>query len=364
MPPLDVAATPILKTATFVLGAALVAYTVLSALRTFVLPRGAQDFISRTTFRAIRVIFELRLLVTDDYYVRDRVLAFYAPIGLVTLLPVWLALIMVGFAGMFYAVGAGSPIDALEASGSALLTLGVHKVDGLWQYLLSFAAATTGLILIALLIAYLPTMYAAFSRRESAVNLLEVRAGRPPSAVELIKRYHRIHGFENLADLWQTWESWFVDVEESHTSLAALVYFRSPQPEHSWVTAAGAVLDAAALVRSTVDLPPDSRADLCVRAGYLALRHISDFFQVPYDPNPRPDSPIGVTRAEYDAACADLADAGVPLRPDRDETWRAFAGWRVNYDVPLRALAGLTASPAAPWSGDRPLRRRPNGQWT
>jgi hypothetical protein len=37
-----------------------------------------------------------------------------------------------------------------------------------------------GLLLVALLIAYLPTMYAAFSRRETAVKLLEVRAGNPP----------------------------------------------------------------------------------------------------------------------------------------------------------------------------------------
>lgn len=248
MLPLDAAITVLPRLTTFALGAALVIYTVLSAVRTFVLPRGAPDFISRVTFRSIRAVFEARLLVTRDFYVRDRVLAFYAPIGLVTLLPVWLALVMLGFAGMFYALNVGTPLDALESSGSALLTLGVHRVDGLAQNLLSFVAATTGLLLIALLIAYLPPIYSAFSRRESAVNLLEVRAGSPPSAAELIKRYHRIHGFEHLADLWQTWESWFVDVEESHTSLAALVYFRSPQPDHSWVTAAGAVLDAAALV--------------------------------------------------------------------------------------------------------------------
>ena len=70
------------------------------------------------------------------------------------------------------------------------------------------------MILIALLIAYLPTMYAAFARREAAVAMLEVRAGSPPSAAEAIMRYNRIHGFERLGDLWSTWETWFVDVEE------------------------------------------------------------------------------------------------------------------------------------------------------
>jgi hypothetical protein len=364
MTPIDTVAAYLPALVSFALGAALVVFTVLSALRSFVLPRGAPDLISRVTFRVIRSGFDLRLLATRDYYSRDRVLAFYAPVGLVSLLPVWLTLVTIGFAGMFYGLGVGTPLDALEASGSSLLTLGFHKVDGLGPNLLSFIAATTGLILIALLIAYLPSMYAAFSRRESAVNLLEVRAGSPPSAVELIKRYHRIHGNERLTDLWQTWESWFVDVEESHTSLAALVFFRSPQPDHSWVTAAGAVLDAAALVRSTVDVESDPRADLCIRAGYLALRHVSDFFGVPYDPDPQPSDPISVSRAEYDAACADLADAGVPLRPDRDNGWLGFAGWRVNYDMPLRALAGITSAPSAPWSADRPLHRRGGGKWS
>ena len=44
---------------------------------------------------------------------------------------------------------------------------------------------------------------------------------------------------------------------------------------------------------------------------------------------------------------------GVPLKPDRDQAWRDFAGWRVNYDVALVALARLTMAPMAPWSSDR-----------
>jgi len=56
-----------------------------------------------------------------------------------------------------------------------------EQTDTLPQTLLAFTEGTIGLILVALLIAYLPTMYTAFSRREAAVTLLEVRAGSPPS---------------------------------------------------------------------------------------------------------------------------------------------------------------------------------------
>ena len=66
--------------------------------------------------------------------------------------------------------------------------------------------------------------------------------------------------------------------------------------------------------------------------------------------------------------CERLQSAGVPLKPNRDQAWRDFAGWRVNYDTTLRILAGLTMAPDAPWSGDRALRipvrlfRREEGQ--
>ncbi len=40
---------------------------------------------------------------------------------------------------------------------------------------------------------------------------------------------------------------------------------------------------------------------------------------------------------------------------DREQAWRDFSGWRVNYDVPLLALASLVMAPYAPWSSDRSL---------
>jgi hypothetical protein len=220
---------------------------------------------------------------------------------------------------------------------------------------LEFSEATLGLIMVALLIAYLPTIYAAFAKREAAVSMLEVRAGAPPSATELIERFQRLHGLEHLLGLWEQWEIWFVELEESHTSLAALVFFRSPKPNQSWVTAAGAVLDAAALANAALDLPHDLQADLTIRAGFLALRSIADFFGVAYDPNPEPTDPISISRAEFDAACEHMAQSGVPLKADRDAAWAHFSGWRVNYDRVLVALAHITMAPQAPWSSDRPL---------
>lgn len=345
----------------FGLGVLTVAGTLVSAVRTFVLPRSAPDQITRVVFVGTRRLFALRLRGVRTYAERDQALALYAPFSLLALPPTWLALVLLGYMGMFWALGVSAWREAFRISGSSLLTLGIAAREGLPQSILMFSEGTIGLMLVALLIAYLPTMYAAFSQREALVTLLEVRAGSPPSAVEMIKRYQRIHGLERLGDLWAAWEVWFAQLEESHSSLPALAFFRSPQPDHSWVTASGAVMDAAALLVSTVDVPRDPRADLCIRAGYLALRRIGDFFGVQHNPDPHyPTEPISVRREEYNAACEDMAAQGVPLKADRDQAWRDFAGWRVNYDRVLLALCTLTTAPTAPWSSDRaPAYRSP-----
>jgi hypothetical protein len=282
----------------------------------------------------------------------------YAPVSLLAMPVAWMTLVLLGYSGMFWALGVEPWEKALRISGSSLLTLGFDTVIDQPRTILEFSEAMLGMILTALLISYLPTMYSAFSAREAEVAMLVVRAGSPPSAVEMIIRYSRIGGFDRLNDLWTTWERWFTTLDETHTSLPALSFYRSPQADRSWVTAAGTVLDGAALINAAVDLPHDPQADLCIRAGFLALRSICDFFGITYNPAPAATDPISITRGEFEEACDRLAAAGVPLKPDRDSAWKNFSGWRVNYDTVLLSLALLTTAPLTPWISDRsPIRQ-------
>jgi hypothetical protein len=344
-----------LQVLVFLAGLILVLTALLSAVKTFVLPRAAPDPITRFVFRSLRRLFEAAMHPLRTFRERDAVMAFYAPLGLLALLPTWLLMILLGYAAMYWALGDGTWYESVVISGSSLLTLGFAGAEGWLNTVLIFSEATIGLIMVAILIAYLPTIYAAFARREAAVSMLEVRAGSPPSAVELLLRFNRLHGLDGLGELWITWEVWFTELEESHTSLAALVFFRSPKPDQSWITAAGAVLDAAALTNSLVDTPHSLNADLTIRAGYLALRSIADYFRITYDANPQPGDPISISHEEFEAAIAQLRAQGVPLKADLEQAWRDFAGWRVNYDRPLIALAKITMAPYAPWSSDRGL---------
>jgi hypothetical protein len=334
-------------------GIVVVVWVLLSAVRTVILPRGEVVVLTRWTFLSVRKLFEIPLRSAKTYEARDRAMAMYAPIGLITLPAVWVALCIAGFTAIFWGLHVDPLTEAFELAGSSMLTLGTHPARDLPTHIVSFVAATLGLGLVALLISYLPSIYAAFQRREIAVTRLASRAGDPPSAIAMIKRHHQLARLDALDDIWPDWEVWFADVEETHSSQPSLVFFRSISHERSWVTSAGVLLDTAALRASTLNLPMDAQAQITIRAGYLALRRIADYFGIEYDPDPDPGDPISIDRSEFDEAYQALADFGVPVRPDRDRCWRDFRGWRVNYDQVLLALAALTLAPYAMWSSDR-----------
>jgi hypothetical protein len=344
----------VLQVLAVVIGAAVVVGTALAAVKTVVLPRAVASVVSRGVFVTTRRLLSAIASPKRSFAFRDRVLAYYAPLALVLLPGVWVALMTLGFAGVQWGLGGLSVREAFLASGSSILTLGVVFHKPLPHALVSFLEATIGLGIVGLMISYLPSIYSAFGRREQLVGMLEVRAGLPPSPAELLVRYHRIGWLAKIDDeLFARWEEWFVDIEESHTSVPALVFFRSPHPERNWVSAAGVVLDTAAIVWSVIDQPQSPRAAVMMRTGAFSLRRIADFFKIAYDPDPNPGDPTSVSRREFDLLCIELQAAGIPLRNDRDKAFADFNGWRVNYDKALIGLADRVVAPPARWTSDR-----------
>ncbi len=342
----------ILRILSGLVGVFLVIGTLISAIKTFILPRGINVWLTAVVFGAISFFFQIRVK-NASYNDRDRIMALFAPLTLFFLPMVFLLLVLVGYMFIYWAVGGQSLYDVFKLSGSSLLTLGYESVETPLFKMLEFSEAMIGLVLVALLIAYLPSMYAAFSSRETNVALLEGFAGSPPSPIELIARSHRTAQLKNLPSLWSSWIRWFAELEESHTSLAPLSFFRSPMPERSWVTSAGVILDSASLMLAAVDVPTEPTAAFCIRIGYLALRRIADFFDFSYVADPAASDPISISRDEFDLVYEELLARGVPMKPDQEQAWLDFAGWRVNYDSVLLFLASLTMAPYAMWVSDR-----------
>jgi hypothetical protein len=320
-------------------GTALVATALLSALRTVVVPRAERVHLSRAAGIGSTWFFGQASRIARRPERREAIVARAAPVGLVMLPALWAAQVIVGFSLIFWGLNVTPYRDALVLSGSSLTTLGFRSTDDLPTLLLSVLEALIGLGLVALLIAFLPTIYSHFSRREALVTRWYMRAGSPPQTDELLIRAQRIGWLDELHETWSEWERWFVDVEEAQTSYPALNFFRSPNPQRSWIVAAGSVLDTAAFVEAAVDLRASPQARLSIRSGYMALAAIGAMFDVESPADPAPDDPISFPRAEFDRIFDRCQEEGIPLVADRDQAWRDFAGWRVNYDA---SLVGLT----------------------
>jgi hypothetical protein len=345
-----------------ILGAVVVVATLGSAIRSTILPRAVPVRLARLTTLAMRVVFRVRVGRRASYERRDRIMALFGPVSLLGLLTTWLLSVFFAYALIYYGAEHHGVRQALELSGSSLFTLGTTPAPGLGGSAITYTEAGIGLVLLTLLITYLPSIYSAFSRRERGVGLLKVRAGNPPTAPTMLIRYSRIEDSQmRLNTLWQTWEEWFVELEESHTTFPILAFFRSPLPEQSWIISAGVVLDSASLWVAAIEHPKDPDAQLCIRAGFQALRRIADSWDVRYDADPSPADPITISRSEWEEALDELAAEGIPIVADRDAAWLAWKGWRVNYDTVVLNLARLIEAPVAPWVSDRsPLR----GAWS
>ncbi len=344
--------TAVLEALAIVAGAVLVAGTLWSAMLTVVVPRSERPYITRWHFAVIGAIVSWLARRLRDPIRRDRLESRFAPFALSTLPFVWAVHITVGFALMFRGLSESSFRDAIVLSGSSLTTLGIRNSDDTVTLLLVIGEALIGLGLVALMISYLPTIYGAYIHREVAVARLEVRAGRPPHPVTYLDRTSRIGWLDQMDEVWAEWEEWFLEIEETHTTHTSLVHFRSAYPARNWLVAAGTVLDTAALIESTVDVKASPRAALCLRSGFTTLANIADAVGVAHPVDPHwPAQPISVVRADFEAMCDELAARRIPLVEDREQAWRDFCGWRVNYDAALHGLFDELGLDRGQWFG-------------
>jgi hypothetical protein len=320
-----------------------------AAIRTFLLPRVANVTFSRLSARGVGLVFNWLARSSKEYLTRDRILSMFAPFVLLTYQSTWLGMSCVAFALLFIAGGVSSFAHAFSLSGSSLFTLGVTAAHGGTLSPLEFVEAAVGLTLLALLIAFIPTLYQAFQRREYSVSRLSVRAGIPATPWGVLEIAQSVESYERLDELWREWEQWFIDVGETHTTLIILNYYRSPNPKQTWIGSAATVLDAAAIFQAAVDVKPSPTAGLCIRSGWLTLRRLADYFKLPYPVDLTQPIEIAITRDEFDMVLARLERSGVPLVSDRDAAWRDFVGWRVNYDAIIEALYVRFTCPRIDW---------------
>ena len=336
----------------FAVGILLVLGAAVSMGKTLIVPRATPGKISTLVTAIVRRIFLAISNRFNDYESKDNLLVLQGPVLLMAILLTWLSMFFLGYGLILWPIVEGFA-DSLRESGSSLLTLGFASEADIAPTAIHFIAAATGLVAVALLIAYLPTVYSSFNRREKLVTMLQSRAGSPAWGPEILIRHHIVGLAENLPHFYEEWEEWAADVTETHTTYPVLIYFRSPHKLRSWLLGILAVMDAAALQLALNPSTAPTEARLCLRMGYLSLREIATVARIDHDPDPFPDDPIELSYEEFKGAVDKLVESGFACELTPEEAWPHFRGWRVNYESVAYALADLIVAPPGPWSGDR-----------
>jgi hypothetical protein len=340
-------------------GAVLVLTAAASVIGTLIVPRPVGGRLTRWIDGIVNGAFHMATATIADYRRRDRVLATQAATLLLAQLIAWLGIFFVGYSLLLWPFVPGGVTSAFTTAGPAVWEIGSVAAHGAAERAILDVGALTGIVTVTLQIAYLPTLYAAFNRRETEVALLNARAGVPSWGPELLARTHYALGsgvsaIDTLPDLYAQWERWASDVAESHTTYLPLVRFRSPRPLSSWVTALLAVLDSAALFLALAPkTAPTVPARLCLRSGFECLKQVARAMGTQLPEEADPNGMISLSYEEFLDAVARMREVNFPIERDPADAWPDFVGWRINYEQAAYSLAAAVDAVPSLWSGPR-----------
>jgi hypothetical protein len=282
-------------------------------------------------------------------------LAVYGPLSVVVLLVVWAWLMIFGFALIYHALGprfqsAGGTVGfgtVLYLSGSTFLTLGLGDVtstDALARVFVLLEAGS-GYMFLALLITYMPVLEQAYGAREVGNQLIHSRAGHPPSAINLLRRYTGSDRSDVLRGHLRESERWMAEMYQSHLSHPVLSFYRAQQWGQSWLSALTTVLDASVLLIVGGNGLPASQAKVTYRMGLRLLKSLTEALSLPLDPG----HPSRLTEAELAALRTDLKVAIPSLTLGPEASVQLLRLVR-RYDVYLVALSEWLLMPLPLWN--------------
>ncbi len=278
---------------------------------------------------------------------RDRRLGVYGPLALLLLLALWASVLLVGFALVQWGLGShlttvGKPgfTTDLYVSGTTFFTLGLGDVvpNSRVARLVTVAESATGFSFLALIIGYLPTIYSAFAAREADIILLDARAGSPPSALGLLRRFGPEFDQAEVTDFLQEWERWAAQLLESQLSYPVLAFFRSQHERQSWLSAVTMILDACSLFLTGVESTAGPLAKRQARLTFAMARHaIGDLSQI-INATPHPPAVDRLPPAAFAQLRSSLAEAGLTLSGG-DAAEQRLVELRALYEPYVAAMA-------------------------
>src|ERR1700686_3028506 len=315
-------------------GIALLLVILYDIFQSVVLPRPAINKLATVRYLVRGIYWMWRWVGNrmDSIPRRERWLAAYGPVAVLPIFISW---------GLALGLAYGLIIDGVrdemrpvpDSFGTSVyisattlvpLSYGDFVPQGVPARLATIAESATGVILGALAITLLFSLYESFQRREELVVTLDAFAGAPPSGVQMLETAAS-HGMpEELIKTFDDWKQWAAAVLESHLAYPVLFYFRSSHDNEAWLNSFGAVLDASTLVMSSVDEDVESAAKLMFTVGNHLVEDLAWYFRYASSSDPFVD------REEFDQAIARLKVAGYTVRPP-DAAWEQFSHLRAKY---------------------------------
>jgi Ion channel len=282
---------------------------------------------------------------------RENHLSFYGPLSLLFLVAVWGAGMILGFAllqlggGRARPPGSGGFLTLLYMSASTFFTLGLGDVTPANSFarMITVVESGAGFTFLALVIAYLPVLYQAFSRREIRISMLDERAGSPPSAAELLGRRGSSYAETGVAFL-RDWELWSAELLESHLSYPVLGYFRSQHDNQSWLAALTVLLDGCSLVITGIEGISDGQARLTFAMARNAAVDLASTLGTP----PVAPSPDRLPTEDLEQLRHMLAGRGLILAAG-DEADSVLSNLRASYEPYVNALSRHLRMPLPSW---------------
>jgi hypothetical protein len=340
-----------------VFGLVLLILILWDAFEVIILPRRVTRRVrlSRMFYQSTWFVWSRAVRVVRASRRRERYLSFYGPLSLVFLIIVWAVGMIMAFGMVQWWAGPlhTSFFQSVYMSGTTFITLGLGDVFPHTRpaRFVTVVEAGTGFGFLALVISYLPVLYQSFARREANISLLDARAGSPPTAAELLRRYATGHGLADLDPLLREWELWSAGLLESYISYPPLAYFRSQHDNQSWLAALTTIMDVCTVVIAGID----GVAPWQARLTFAMARHIVvDLAQIinapPRAPEPDRLPPESVARLK-DV----LAGAGLVLR-DPQAFDEKISHLRRMYEPYVFALSGRLMVSLSTWLrvSDRP----------
>ncbi|MFM7318726.1 MAG: potassium channel family protein [bacterium] len=303
--------------------------------------KSAARLLERFYWRILRFFY----LRSKSVFVREKLLIFFTPVFLGSLMFFSLVALIVGFAILSWSVGeevrgvehAATFLDYLYLSGVTFFTLGYGDISPLGAFgkIYSILEVFCGYSFLGLMIGFTSTFNTIYFDRELGLMRIHSRTGFSFSAAAVVYRAIPERDVHYTHEFFRDTQEWVLKLFLSQLCYPIMCYHRSPARRGTWLSGMAILMDLAALTMAWVDLD-DQRAgrNLLVTATE-ELKQFCILFDLKPDLN-RPHTRI--SEEEAMRLWNDIKGMGFPLKEVKNP-YEQLSHHLNDYSAYLDALA-------------------------